>query len=206
MSAKDYYEEYWTRTRLSPDTDPYASTRLALLRARLRGGETVLDAGTGEGHVLAALAAAGHPVLGLELAERAAEQTRARVPDADVRVQSAESLPWPFERESVDVVVSFEVIEHLLQPRRLLEGAHAVLRPGGRLALTTPFHGLVKNVVLAAVAFDRHFAVEGDHIRFFSEGALRRLLAETGFEVEDVVRYGRVPLLRAGMFAWARRR
>ena len=40
-------------------------------------------------------------------------------------------------------------------------------RHGGGLALTTPYHGRIKNFAVAALAFDRHFDVEGDHVRFF---------------------------------------
>ena len=40
---------------------------------------------------------------------------------------------------------------------------------GGAFFLSTPYHGLVKNLALAAFRFDRHFAVDGDHIRFFTD-------------------------------------
>ena len=77
------------------------------------------------------------------------------------------------------------------------------MRDGGGLALTTPYHGRLKNLAIAAVGFDRHFAVEGDHVRFFSDRSLRRLLEETGFDVVRVEHFGRVRWLWAGAFVWA---
>ena len=141
----------------------------------------------------------------MDVSERALERARALAPDVRFVRHAVDSLPWPFEPASFDVVVSFDVIEHLLRPRRLLEGARAVLRPGGALALTTPYHGLLKNVALVATRFDRHFDVEGDHVRFFSDRALRRLLADTGFADVELDHFGRAWGLWAGVFAWARR-
>ena len=63
----------------------------------------------------------------------------------------------------------------------------------------------MKNAVLSLIAFDRHFAVEGDHIRFFSDRSLRRLLVETGFNVERIIHFGRFSPFWAGVFVWARK-
>jgi len=165
----------------------------------------VLDAGCGAGALVAELTAGGLTVTGLDVSGRAIEAATRAHPESRFLRHSLEEVPWPVDRGSFDVVVSFEVIEHLLRPRRLLEGAHEALRPGGHLALTTPYHGLLKNLVVTALAFDRHFAVEGDHVRFFSDAALRRLLAETGFEVVSLAHFGRFFGLWAGVFVWARR-
>ncbi len=204
---KRYYEQYWSRASPPPCDDPLFPTRLRLLRERLSaaGARTVLDAGSGAGGLVAELSSLGFAASGLEVSERAVRRARERHPDCSFLVHDLETLPWPVEPGSVDVVCSFEVIEHLLSPRSLLEGAHAALKPGGRLALTTPYHGLLKNLALVLSAFDRHFAVEGDHIRFFSDRSLRALLEETGFRDVSFQHFGRGPGLWAGTFAWARR-
>jgi 2-polyprenyl-6-hydroxyphenyl methylase/3-demethylubiquinone-9 3-methyltransferase len=201
-----YYDDYWRRDAPPPCGDPLAGRRLELLRRELARPARVLDAGCGAGDLVAALAADGHDVVGLDVSAEALATAARRHPGARFVRHSVEELPWPVEPESFDAVVSFEVLEHLLRPRRLCEGACQALRPGGHLALTTPYHGLVKNLALVTLAFDRHFAVEGDHIRFFSDRALRRLVVEGGFEIERVRHYGRIWGLWAGVFVWARRR
>jgi 2-polyprenyl-3-methyl-5-hydroxy-6-metoxy-1,4-benzoquinol methylase len=208
MGADEHYEEYWARPEPPPLGDPLTPRRHALVLDRLRqaGARRVLDAGAGAGDLVAALTDAGFDAVGLELSERALALARERHPSATFLRHSVEELPWPVEKGSFDAVVSLEVIEHLLRPRRLLEGARAALRPDGRLVLSTPYHGPAKNLVLAAFRFDRHFAVEGDHIRFFSDRALRRLAAETGFEVERIDHLGRTWPLWANSLLWARRR
>ncbi len=205
--AEEYYDEYWSGDAPPPLDDPLRGERARLLAPRLEraGARTVLDAGCGAGALVAELTAGGLTVTGLDVSGRAIEAATRAHPECHFVRHSLEQVPWPVDRAAFDVVVSFEVIEHLLRPRRLLEGAHEALRPGGHLALTTPYHGLLKNLAVTVLAFDRHFAVEGDHVRFFSDAALRRLLAETGFEVVSLAHFGRFFGLWAGVFVWARR-
>ena len=185
----EYYEGYWEQRQLSPETDPLAATRLRILRElRPAGPLAVLDAGSGEGHLVAALAAEGLSAIGMDISVTAVAAAAHRHPECRFIAHSVESLPWPVEPGSLDVVSSFEVIEHLVEPRRLLRGAREVLRPGGHLALTTPYHGRLKNIAIALVAFDPHFDVDGYHVRFFSDRAIRRVLGDEGFEVEPLVR------------------
>jgi 2-polyprenyl-3-methyl-5-hydroxy-6-metoxy-1,4-benzoquinol methylase len=162
--------------------------------------------GSGPGIVAGVLARDGHYTTGMDISQRAVEFAGERYPSATFIRHSAEETPWPIEPGSQDVVVAFEVIEHLLRPRALIGGAQEALRVGGRLALSTPFHGRLKNVAVSLFAFDHHFAPEGDHIRFFTDRALRHLLTSNGFEVEQIHHVGRFAPLWAGVFVWARKR
>ena len=66
-----------------------------------------------------------------------------------------------------------------------LENTFLVLRSGGSLILTTPYHGYLKNLALSLFnKWDKHFTVErrGGHIKFFSEETLARMLSSCGFE------------------------
>ncbi len=197
-----------TRARSDWD-DPLAPIRATSLwqlveEAGIRSG-SMLDAGCGEGILVADAAARGFCVTGMDLSSHAIERAQAHFPNFTFHVHSVEDIPWPVAAASVDVVASFEVIEHLLQPSLLIQGANRALRPGGYLALTTPYHGLLKNLALSFGAFDRHFAVEGDHIRFFSDTALRDLLRRNGFTTERILHFGRARSLWADTFIWAKK-
>jgi 2-polyprenyl-3-methyl-5-hydroxy-6-metoxy-1,4-benzoquinol methylase len=204
---RDYYDRYWRDEARAPLADPLAATRIRLLDDAAAGIAigAALDVGCGRGDVVGHLAARGADVTGMEVAPAALALARDAHPGCRFFEHDVEELPWPVEEGVHDLVVSFEVVEHLLEPQALFAGASAALRPGGHLALTTPYHGLLKNMVIAAVAFDRHFDVNGDHIRFFSDAALRRTAEAHGFAVERVAHFGRRAPLWAGTFVWARR-
>jgi 2-polyprenyl-3-methyl-5-hydroxy-6-metoxy-1,4-benzoquinol methylase len=97
-----------------------------------------------------------------------------------------------------DLIVSTEVIEHLYAPRPFVDGCLKALRPGGRLILTTPYHGYLKNLVLAiAGKWDRHADPlwDGGHIKLWSRKSLTRLLEERGFHNVQFRGAGRLPWL-----------
>lgn len=207
MSLHEYYEEYWHRVSLSPLADPLMPKRHSLLREHMRTDDRlILDVGCGAGSLVGELERGGFEATGFDISDRAVEIASARYPSSTFVRHSAEDLPWPVASQSQDVVAAFEVIEHLLRPRALLQGAREALRNGGHIAISTPYHGRIKDVVISLIAFDHHFAPEGDHIRFFTDAALRRLLASNGFEVEGVRHFGRFAPLWAGVFVWARKR
>ena len=86
--------------------------------------------------------------------------------------------------DEVDVVVSSEVIEHLYYPQRYLDNMMSLIRPGGFIILTTPYHGYLKNLALSVFNhWDKHHTVdwEGGHIKFFSERTLTDMLIKSGF-------------------------
>ena len=104
---------------------------LALLEGMARG--RVLDAPCGQGLLARALARAGHEVWACDLdpdALAASHDVRFHVADLNA------SLPYP--DAFFDAVVSLEGVEHLTRPAACLTEFARVLRPGGRLVLTTP--------------------------------------------------------------------
>ncbi|MGO9639762.1 MAG: class I SAM-dependent methyltransferase [Candidatus Acidiferrales bacterium] len=96
----------------------------------------VLDIACGEGYGAAALqkAGAGH-VIGVDISEAVCLHAREKY-GIDARTGDAERIP--LDEGSVDVVVSFETIEHVPNPGRFLDECVRVLAPGGKLIISTP--------------------------------------------------------------------
>jgi len=138
-------------------------------------GEAVLDLGCGVGEFTAALAEHGAFVTGCDVAETALALAGRRHPGIEF-VLTGEELP--FADESFDVVWAGEVLEHVQDGLGLLAEVRRVLRPGGRLLLSTPDHGPLRRLWLgfSAPAFDRHFDPRSDHVRFFTARTLRGTL------------------------------
>jgi len=107
------------------------------------------------------------------------------------------------------LILSCDVIEHLYCPSDLVECAFELLKPGGHLLLTTPFHGYWKNLALALTGrMDSHFDVfhDGGHIKFFSTRTLSILLKRHGFTDLHFSFYGRSPLLWMNMICLSTKR
>lgn len=107
----------------------------------VRPGDVVLDAACGLGYGGAVLAAGSQAsrVIGLDESESAVEYAAASYGGGAVEFRrgDAQDLSWLADA-SVDVVVSFETLEHLAEPERFLDGARRVLRPGGRIVVSVP--------------------------------------------------------------------
>lgn len=107
---------------------------------------------------------------------------------------NAEREVWPYEASSFDVVFCMEILEHLLlDPCRLFRESHRVLRPGGRLIVTTP--NLACQESLAALLENRsphrygiysQHGEYGRHNREYVPNEVRRLGESCGFDTEEL--------------------
>ena len=99
-------------------------------------GKRVLDIACGEGYGSAALQKAGAAnVIGVDISEEACTHARRKY-SIDARVGDAEAIP--LEDNSVDVVVSFETIEHVNEPARFVDECARVLTKDGMAIISTP--------------------------------------------------------------------
>ena len=198
-----FYESVWVDA--PPDPEPWAwERRRALLLSEVRAGERVLDLGCGAGRFLAALSAAGADPVGVEIAEEALERARRVAPIAEVRLLAPDGS-IPLEHASVDLVWCSEVLEHVADGAHLLQEVRRVLRPGGRLLATVPFHGRLKGMLIALTRFEAHFDPQGQHLRFYTRRSLADALRAAGLEPVSLTTAGGPPLLRESLVAHARK-
>ncbi len=198
-----FYEDVWADAPADPE--PWAwERRRALLLAEARPGERVLDLGCGAGRFVAALRDAGADPVGVEIASGALERARAVAPGADLRLL-AQDGSIPLEHGSVDLVWCSEVLEHIADGAHLLQEARRVLRPGGRMLVTVPYHGRLQASLVALLRFDAHFDPQGQHLRFFTRASLAASLRAAGFAEPRVRAVGGAPLFRETLVARAGR-
>jgi SAM-dependent methyltransferase len=196
-----HYEDVWAD--LPRDPEPWAWTRRrALLLAEARPGERVLDLGCGAGRFTGALREAGAEAIGVEVAEAALERARENVPGGDFRLVGPDGV-LPLGHGEVDLVWCSEVLEHVADTAGLLLEARRVLRRGGRLLLTVPYHARAQAAVLALTRFEAHFDPLGQHLRFYTRRSLSGALEARGFPGAEVRAVGGLPGARRMLVARA---
>jgi O-antigen biosynthesis protein len=164
----------WTGERCVPwAPDPqvvYEHFHRYLWAAALASGRRVLDLGCGEGYGSAILAGSAESVRGIDVDARAVEHARLNyvAPNLSFGEGDATDL-GALGRDAFDMVVAFEVIEHLEEHDELLDRVREVLSPDGLLVLSTPDRG--------AYAQARE-EPNPHHARELSEAELRELLGE----------------------------
>ncbi len=180
-----------------------------LCGSNLRPGARVLDVGCGNGYTAGQLAARGCDVTAIDLSESGLAVARAEHPTVRFELLPADNnILANLEVEPFDIVVSTEVVEHLYDPQAFAAGCYKALRAGGRLVLSTPYHGYFKNIALAALnRFDRHVNPlhRGGHIKFWSRKTLSQLLNDAGFTNLKFRGAGRIPYVWMTMLMAAER-
>lgn len=137
-------------------------------------GRDVLEAGSGEGYGANMIADVANSVIGVDYDTSAVEHVRARYPRVDMRQGNLAELP--IEDESVDVVINFQVIEHLWDQLQFLRECFRVLRPGGELLISTP------NRITFSPGRDT--PLNPFHTRELNAAEMTELLGAAGFTVD----------------------
>lgn len=159
-------ENYWFRRH---------EVVYARLADRCRGRD-VLEAGCGEGYGADLIAGVARRVIALDYDEATVAHVRARYPRVEVRHGNLAALPLP--DASVDVVVNFQVIEHLWDQPQFVRECFRVLRPGGELLMSTP------NRITFSPGLDT--PLNPFHTRELNAAELAELLTGEGFAVDRV--------------------
>ena len=164
-----------------------------LIRPYLKEGSRILEIGCGSGNMLVRAGVRGSFPVGLDLSMQALTFVRSRLNEAEDKrdgikgfacIQSiGETLP--LSTGSFDCVIVSEVIEHLDAPQASMEEASRVLRPGGRLLVTTPnYRSLWPLLEWAVDRMNMAPKMAGEqHISKFHPAGLRDLINSSGLQV-----------------------
>jgi 2-polyprenyl-3-methyl-5-hydroxy-6-metoxy-1,4-benzoquinol methylase len=145
---------------------------------------TLVEVGPGFGTFASLAAQAFERVVAVEPTPELARACRER---------GIEVVELPIERvgdeiEALDVVVAFEVIEHLFEPRSFVEQCARLARPGALLVLSCP-NGEGFDISLLG---ELSLAVDPEHVNFFNPDSLTKLVTACGFDVLEATTPGRL--------------
>ncbi len=147
----------------------------------------VLEVGCGSGELGRLLRGRGHHVTGIELVPEMAERARRwlnSVVTADV-----ESDGFPFPPASFDALIFADVLEHLVDPWRVLREAVAVLAADGVVVASIPNVqniDVLRRLFLGRWDYRERGILDFGHLRFFTLKSIQTMFAQANLTVEHV--------------------
>ena len=183
--ASRYDDDLWERV---PDDPRSAPGHLRRFVRSLGPADHALDLGCGDGRLTLELEA--ERITAADPSFVALERARRRLgerPETQL-LELAPDAPLPLPDSGHDLVLCAETIEHVRDVQLLLSEVRRVLRPGGRLALTTPAHGRLTGLDVLARGFEARFDPLSPHVRHLTRRSLRQLLTDMGFAIESLRR------------------
>ncbi len=106
--------------------------------AKLASDRVVLDIGCNVGYGTALVGKESREAIGVDVSPSSVQAANERNAASNIRFQTIDGLQLPFGDATFDLVVSFQVIEHIFAPDSYLREIRRVLKPGGTVILTTP--------------------------------------------------------------------
>jgi SAM-dependent methyltransferase len=164
------YSQYWFSNRF------YA----ALARRYAVKGGAGLEIGSGLGHLVGQLSD-DFQMVGLDVNPWAVQQAQRSLPRVNFGVCTAESLP--LKTESLCLVISKHVVEHLHSPDAAIREAGRVLKPGGIFIMATPNLGSLLKPVKGKKWIGYQ---DPTHISLQEPAVWRDFLIQAGFEIKRV--------------------
>lgn len=157
----------------------------AKLLALVGDGQRVLDVGCSSGYLARPLVERGCAVVGVEFDPAAAEEARSVC--MDVLVGDVETMELPFDQASFDVVLCGDLIEHLRDPEAFLARVRPLLRPDGRLVLTTPNvanWSMRLGLLAGRWRYTERGILDRTHTHLFTRKTLSETLERAGYRID----------------------
>jgi len=162
-----------------------------------RQNECILDLGCGNGYLVNYLLTEGFNAYGTDASENGiAIASKINPGRFFLQDLSIDELPETLRSIKFDTVISTEVIEHLYNPEAFIVFCKKILVANGQIIISTPYHGYLKNLMLALFnQWDSHANPLwlGGHIKLWSAKTLGTLLTNSGFKVSEFKGCGRIP-------------
>ena len=169
--TKEYRETYYAEKSLT-----FSDLRVDLDALK---GKKLLDVGCANGQFLEFTGKLGLDSTGIDISEEMVNAGK----EAGLNCQVQDLFDM---NGSFDLLTYWDVIEHVSDPRQVLEKTRSLLSPGGEVILQTPCTGIVSE--LFGDKWLYYLPVQ--HLHLFSQDSLFKLLCDTGFSVVSWVRFG----------------
>lgn len=131
----DYFEEYIC----SATTDEFRRIHEAIISEVPKKADLILDVGCGSAWVAEHFLKKDKKVISMDISSENPEKALEKYPSENHAGLIADSFNIPIKENSVDCVIASEIIEHVINPEEFIKELLRVLKPSGKLIITTPY-------------------------------------------------------------------
>ena len=156
-----------------------------ILKNEETSGTELLDIGCGNGFLTKQISKFFKSTVGIDLSGTGIEQAQ-KFNNEILQFRNMSLDQMIEEGKKFKFITSFEVIEHQYLPDDFLNQINKILEDDGKLLISTPYHGYIKNLLISLLGkHDFHFNPlwRHGHIKFFSVKTLSNLLKKCNFKV-----------------------
>jgi methionine biosynthesis protein MetW len=190
---KLYYDTYWKkrlkdkRSYPIPDWIPdflKKYTAYGAIVHQIPLGSKILDLGCGNGNVSQIYLHKGE-VTGVDISNTALNVAKRL--GITTTLHDLNMFPYPLKTKSFDVVILTDVLEHCIDPIRVLKEIHRIVTPNGHVIITVPNFARLGNrlrMVYGDPVDLLHFSKYGDdveHLHWFTKPKLEYIFTHVGF-------------------------
>jgi len=125
--------------------------------------------------------------VGVEISPTVAEIAREKL--TDVLVGNIEEIELPFAPASFDALIISEVLEHLIDPWKVVQKLSPFIKPGGAVFASSPnisHYSVIKELIHGRWELAEDGAMDRTHLRWFTPSLYADLFEQAGFSVEEV--------------------
>lgn len=199
MHPKNYREEIIGRDKERMNTENYYKNKVYKIggfRKRVildfikKDCPKVLDIGCGDGELGEELKKnKNSSVYGIDISEASVKEAEKKINKAYLCDIANEEIPEELKNTKFDYIVISEVLEHLMEPEKLLEKVKIFTNKETELIITVPNILFWKNrlkIFFGDFDYTETGLMDRGHVHFFSWESLKRILATCGYHIIDI--------------------
>lgn len=196
---KIFYERYWNERQEMGDE----KIKWEAVKSNIPIGKNIrfLDFGCGKGFLLSKILKVNPDLLttGADISKIAIEYAKKIIPSGKFFVLE-DGKELPFKNNYFDFILAADVLEHIYDTELILSEIARILKPGKRIFISVPYHGMLKNIIVTFLGFDSYFDPKQPHIRFYTKKNLFKTVENAGLRVIKHGYYGRFYPVSHGMY------
>lgn len=144
----------------------------------------VLDAGCGGAWLAKSLVQKNQNIISMDISDINPIKAIKNIPAKNHFGLVADVFHLPFQSNSIDCIVASEIIEHVPDPQKFIAALYEVLKPGGKLIITTPYNEIIRTSLCIHC---NHETPHNAHLHSFTDEKIKRIAPQNARKISTKI-------------------